>query len=279
MTVQKTKSICCCHEWGYMVIHTGKGARITRSFFFGFSLISRQELEDRKHQALLTSPEMCLDHPPFRKWLTSTASNKDILAVIIDEAHCISQWGGDFRTSYSKLNKLRAFLPVGIPFLATSAMLPPAAIADICSNLQIKFSEAFFLNLGNRRSNITASVTVINSTKDFAGLHAALPDPQSVNSPDDLPKTIVFTNSVNLSPIICRDPRNHYGAQFASSIDYLHAHHTTQGKQRVMKRFNEGKIKILIATEAAGMVSCFRSTACFLDSRKFRVQIFLILNS
>ncbi|KDR67601.1 hypothetical protein GALMADRAFT_34185, partial [Galerina marginata CBS 339.88] len=60
--------------------------------------------------SLLTSPEMCLKHHEFCSKLTATQF-QDICAVVIDEAHCVGQWGGDFRTAYSKLGKLRSFFP------------------------------------------------------------------------------------------------------------------------------------------------------------------------
>jgi superfamily II DNA helicase RecQ len=62
---------------------------------------------DDKYQGILTSPEMCLLHPEFRKILTDEKFQENICAVIIDEAHCISQWGGDFRKVYALLEKLR----------------------------------------------------------------------------------------------------------------------------------------------------------------------------
>jgi superfamily II DNA helicase RecQ len=55
-----------------------------------------QGLVEDLFQGILTSPEMCLKHAEFRKILTQENFSKNICAVIIDEAHCISQWGGDF---------------------------------------------------------------------------------------------------------------------------------------------------------------------------------------
>lgn len=73
---------------------------------------------------------MCFEHEAFCKILKEENFNKDICAIIVDEAHCISQWGGDFRKVYALLEKLRAFFPQGIPILATSATLNQPVLRD-----------------------------------------------------------------------------------------------------------------------------------------------------
>ncbi|KAF8190582.1 hypothetical protein K438DRAFT_1591842, partial [Mycena galopus ATCC 62051] len=81
-----------------------------------------------------------------------------ILAVIIDEVHCASQWGGDFQKAYALLDGLWSLLPVGTPVLATSMTLNSAALTDITTGLNIDLDDSFFLNLGNNCPNITPSI-------------------------------------------------------------------------------------------------------------------------
>ena len=181
---------------------------------------------------------MCLKHPEFRKWLGSKETTENMAAIIIDEAHCISQWGGDFRPVYAEVSKLRAFMPLCIPVLLTSATLPPLALAEVCSQMDVH-EDAYFLNLGNRRSNVSYEVHHMDSSKDYSAIHALLPDPNEITMPDDLPHAIIFTNSVNDTQIICRDLRRHYGPQFRKHIDFLHAHRTRKAKRRVMRNFHK----------------------------------------
>ncbi|KIL53766.1 hypothetical protein M378DRAFT_19589 [Amanita muscaria Koide BX008] len=213
-----------------------------------------KHLNEKRQGAILSSPEMCLRHPEFRKWLTAKETTNEIMAIIVDEAHCISQWGGDFRPVYSQIEKLRAFMPPDVPVLLTSATLPPAALADCCSRMKVDFKDSFTLNLGNHRPNITVSVLHMDGSKDYKAVYNNLPDPNSIVSAEDLPKTIVFTNSVNTTQVLCRDLRLRYGSQFHRHIDFLHAHRTAKAKRRVMDLFGKGVVKVLIATEAAGMV-------------------------
>lgn len=201
---------------------------------------------------------MCFENQDFRKWLRDVETGKRILAVIVDEAHCGSQWGGDFRPHYGLLYRLRALLPVGTPILATSATLSPSALTEVCSGLDLDLERSFFLNLGNDRPNITPSIVQMNGGKDYTAIDPHLPDPAEVHSVDDLPKAIVFTNAVKKTQVICRHLRRRY-SHLRGAIDFLHAHRTAKSKRRIMKEFRKGKIKILVATEAAGMVRIFFS--------------------
>jgi superfamily II DNA helicase RecQ len=177
------------------------------------------------------------------------------MVAIVDEAHCISQWGGDFRPIYSLLGKLRAFLRPDTPVLLTSATITPSALIECCATMNINLKDAFFLNLGNHRPNIVTSVIHIDGSKDYKAIRGILPDPTTISTAANLPKTLIFTNAVNLTQVVSRDLRLHYGASSRQHISFLHAHRTAKAKHRVMKLFQEGTVRILVATEAAGMVS------------------------
>ena len=138
---------------------------------------------------------MCLRHSEFWKWLTSQNATDNILAIIIDEVHCVSQWGGDFRPNYTKIEKIHALLPLGIPFLTTSATLAPPALHDINSKLHIDINTLYFINLGNDRPNISTEVHEIKGSTNFGALFTYFP--VNASSPNDLKKTIIFTNVVN----------------------------------------------------------------------------------
>ena len=201
---------------------------------------------------------MALKHPPFRKWLACKKTMTRVLAVIVDEAHCISQWGGDFRPAYAELEKLRAFIPTNIPLLLTSATLCPSSLSDVCARMNINLKKSFFLNLGNRRSNITTTVIHMDNAKDFKALLNVLPTPEDIFLPSS-PKTLVFSNTVNVAQSLVQEVRDHYGPAFRDKVDFLHAHRTKKAKNRVMKCFRMGRVRILIATEAARMVSLYRN--------------------
>jgi ATP-dependent DNA helicase RecQ len=82
---------------------------------------------------LLVSPER-LNNPDFRDLvlpkLAATAG-----MVVVDEAHCISDWGHDFRPDYRRLRTLLAELPPGVPVLATTATANARVVADVAEQL------------------------------------------------------------------------------------------------------------------------------------------------
>lgn len=198
---------------------------------------------------------MCLKHDAFKKILADENFAKTIAAVVIDEAHCISQWGGDFRTLYSKLDKVRAILPSRILILVTSATMANPTLHDVCSKLSIDADSSFHLNLGNDRPNIAMFTQEIHGSDDYEALQPYLAD--NVKTVEDIKKkkTIVFTNTVNGTQMTCKKVRQMFPKPLRRYIDYLHSHRTSRAKARVIRRFRNGKVTILIATEAAGMVS------------------------
>ena len=183
---------------------------------------------------------MCLKHDGFREILTGS-SFKDICAVIIDEAHCMSQWGGDFRPAYSELSKLRSFFPSHIPILATSATLNPAALQEVRSQLAIDADKCFFLNLGNNHPNISYSVLPINSSTDYDALKPLLSRKPNPSTADDLIKSIVFVNAVTSTQLTARKVRSWFPPHLRKYVDYIHAHRTPWAKRRSMRHFRKGR--------------------------------------
>lgn len=82
---------------------------------------------------LLVSPER-LNNPRFRAELLPGLAARAGL-VVVDEAHCISDWGHDFRPDYRRIRDLLAELPAGIPVLATTATANARVVTDVAEQL------------------------------------------------------------------------------------------------------------------------------------------------
>jgi len=215
-----------------------------------------QDLYEGRYRGILTSPEMCLENKEFRDFLTSTAF-QDICAIVVDESHCIAAWGESFRTAYHDIGKLRAFFPSHIPILATSATLTESSLQTVRTQLDIDADECFYLNLGNDRPNVSYSVITIDSASDFNALKPLLLPNSNPQRPEDITKTTVFLNKVQFTQICTREVREWFPPHLRHCIEFLYAIRTPQAKRAVMERFRRGETRILIATEAAGMVRTF----------------------
>ncbi|MFH6944490.1 ATP-dependent DNA helicase RecQ [Flavobacterium sp. FlaQc-50] len=75
-------------------------------------------------------------------WILERIKNLPINLIAIDEAHCVSQWGHDFRPAYLKISELKKFFPK-IPFLALTATATPRVIEDIKTELSLKDTRFF----------------------------------------------------------------------------------------------------------------------------------------
>ena len=93
-----------------------------------------QDVKERRYRIILTPPEMSLGNSGFAVLFKEPRCSRNILSMVIDEAHCTEQWGGESRKHYSALETLRSFVPRGVPVLATSATVPPDTLKYVRSS-------------------------------------------------------------------------------------------------------------------------------------------------
>ncbi|XP_070779385.1 ATP-dependent DNA helicase Q5 [Enoplosus armatus] len=94
-----------------------------------------------KLKLLYITPEMVAS-PSFQPCLMGLCSRGLLSYLAVDEAHCVSQWGHDFRPDYLKLGELRARLP-GVPCLALTATAPKNVQEDIVKSLRLSTPVSF----------------------------------------------------------------------------------------------------------------------------------------
>ncbi|MGZ8649476.1 MAG: RecQ family ATP-dependent DNA helicase, partial [Solirubrobacteraceae bacterium] len=94
----------------------------------------RALLEGDEVDLLLISPER-LDNPQFREQMLPLFAER-VGLLVIDEAHCISDWGHDFRPDYRRLEEMLGRLPKGVAVLATTATANDRVVADIEEQLR-----------------------------------------------------------------------------------------------------------------------------------------------
>ncbi|KAJ6625546.1 P-loop containing nucleoside triphosphate hydrolase protein [Mycena sp. CBHHK59/15] len=203
-------------------------------------------IQEFKHRVIITSPDMCLKHPKFRQLLSTPAFAKKIAAFVIDEAHCISQWGDNFRTEYAELGTLRAFVPLQVPFLVASATLPPPVLAEVRKSVHMSPDTSYHVNLGTDRPNIAWFVQHMKAGKtDLEAL-----DFLAVG---ELIQSMVFFDDIDLALAALEHLRARLPRVLRGAIAVYHSRRSKRSKRIIMEKFRKGEIKLLLTTEAAGM--------------------------
>lgn len=105
---------------------------------------------------LYCSPERLLT-PLFQERIKKINELRGVCLIAVDEAHCISQWGFDFRPAYREIAALRDILPK-TAIIALTATAPPKVQADIQEQLQFKAGECFIKSFA--RPNLSYSVRI-----------------------------------------------------------------------------------------------------------------------
>ena len=112
------------------------------------------------YKFLYVSPER-IGSEVFR----SRVARMNVSLVAIDEAHCISHWGYDFRPSYLKIASLRDIIPPDVPFLALTATATPVVVEDIMDKLQFRTKNVF--KTGYERRNLIYLVREIEDKESY----------------------------------------------------------------------------------------------------------------
>ena len=155
--------------------------------------------------------------------------------ITVDESHCISQWGYDFRPAYLKIADIRQLLP-GVPVIALTATATPEVVSDIQQRLQFRQENVFRMSF--ERKNL-AYVVRHTEDKESELLHIL----QRVDG-----SGIVYTRNRKKTKEISQFlNRNHITATF------YHAGLNDETKDSRQKAWLKGEFRVMVATNAFGM--------------------------
>ncbi|MET9764466.1 RecQ family ATP-dependent DNA helicase [Streptomyces sp. NPDC006372] len=189
---------------------------------------------------LLVSPER-LNNPDFRdQVLPRLAAATGLL--VVDEAHCISDWGHDFRPDYRRLRTMLADLPPGVPVLATTATANARVTADVAEQLGTGGgSDALVLRGPLDRDSLSLSVLRLpDAAHRMAWLAQHL---------DELPGSgIIYTLTVATAEEVTAflRQRGHTVASYTGKTE-------NADRQQAEEDLLGNKVKALVATSALGM--------------------------
>ncbi|WP_329053900.1 RecQ family ATP-dependent DNA helicase [Streptomyces violaceus] len=200
----------------------------------------QDEIAAGEVDVLLVSPER-LNNPDFRdQVLPRLAAATGLL--VVDEAHCISDWGHDFRPDYRRLRTMLADLPPGVPVLATTATANARVTADVAEQLGTGgSSDALVLRGPLDRDSLSLSVLRLS---DAAHRMAWLAEHL-----DELPGSgIIYTLTVAAAEEVTAflRQRGHTVSSYTGKTE-------NADRQRAEEDLLANKVKALVATSALGM--------------------------
>lgn len=162
---------------------------------------------------------------------------RHVSMIVVDEAHCISQWGYDFRPSYLQIAQMRRVLPYHVPVLALTATATPKVVDDI--QKQLAFEEKNVFSMSFERKNL---VYVVRETEDRAGemLHIlqSVPNGSAIIYVRTRQQTVDVARFLNDNDI--------------TACNY-HAGLTNAEKDLRQVSWAKDRVRVMVATNAFGM--------------------------
>lgn len=159
----------------------------------------------------------------------------NVCMLVVDESHCISQWGYDFRPSYLKIADIRTHLP-NVPVLALTATATPEVIDDI--QQQLHFGKKNVFRKSFERTNLAYIVRETeNKPEDLVGLL------QKVKG-----STLIYVRSRQRTKEM-----SDFLVQNGFSADYYHAGLSSADKTNKQNAWKNNDVRIIVCTNAFGM--------------------------
>ena len=159
----------------------------------------------------------------------------NVSLIAVDEAHCISQWGYDFRPSYLKIARLRELAP-DVPVLALTASATPAVVEDIFDKLEFREKNLFQAGFGRRNLSYVVRETE-NKPEQLLRIIHRVGD-----------SGIVYTRTRERSEKIAEFLRNNEVA-----ADFYHGGLANAMRGIKQDKWLRGELQVMVATNAFGM--------------------------
>ena len=197
---------------------------------------------------LYVTPEQLVQGQRLREKLTALNARGLLSRVVVDECHCVSQWGHDFRKEYQQIGRVRNEAFPGVPVMALTATATSNVQQDVLSSLRMRtarqFSVSFF------RDNLTFRVVPKDYSVDKESKRPTW-ETQLVDFIKNRPEEtgIVYCLSRDDAESTAAIIRQSAGV----SAKHYHAGLTPKQRTEVQNSWRSGEIKVVSATIAFGM--------------------------
>ena len=205
--------------------------------------------ESPPYKIIYTTPEK-LNKSESMKRLLHVLSDRGMMSLfVIDEVHCMSQWGHDFRVDYKELGKVRDECCGNVPLMALTATATATVKNDILKLLRMSGKEMLVYQKSFNRPELRYEVRTKKSHRHF------ISDLTNYIITKQLNQTgIVYCGTQAACEKVCEDLRSsmsHVG--YEEKIGFYHAGLDVEEREKIQRRWSEDSLKIIVATVAFGM--------------------------
>ncbi|KAI7486687.1 ATP-dependent DNA helicase [Hortaea werneckii] len=191
-------------------------------------------------QCLYVTPEMLSKNQSLVSLFERLYQRNQLARLVIDEAHCVSQWGHDFRPDYKQLGEIRRKFP-GVPVMALTATATENVKVDVIHNLSMKNCEVFTRSFN--RPNLFYEVRSKKGKQDVEEIAGLIRDNHRGQT------GIIYC----LSRKDCENMAKALKKEHKIRAYHYHAGLESPEKTRIQKCWQAGEYQVIVATIAFGM--------------------------
>ncbi|KAJ7654965.1 ATP-dependent DNA helicase [Mycena polygramma] len=219
------------------------------------AMATRRDSQEKEIKLCYVTPEKIAKSKSFLAMLQKLVDGRQLARIIIDEAHCVSQLGHDFRPDYQKLHILRQNFP-RVPIMALSATCPPKVLEDLLRTLGMKA----VVDGTNAKPNATVYFSAPLYRKNLH--YQILPKPSSAAAAITAMKDYILENHPNQTGIVYCFTRKdaervadglleQSGGKIKTGV--YHAERKDNDKELLHRQWRKGAIQVVCATIAFGL--------------------------
>ncbi|KAF8213207.1 P-loop containing nucleoside triphosphate hydrolase protein [Mycena galopus ATCC 62051] len=219
------------------------------------AMASRRDTQDKEIKLCYVTPEKIAKSKSFLAMLQKLSDGGQLARIVIDEAHCVSQLGHDFRPDYQKLHILRQNFP-RVPIMALSATCPPKVLEDLLRTLGMKA----VVDGTNAKSGATVYFSAPLYRKNLH--YQILPKACAALSQITAMKDYILENHPNQTGIVycftkkdaervAEGLQQESGGKIKTGV--YHAERKDNEKELLHRQWRKGVIQVVCATIAFGL--------------------------
>ena len=211
-------------------------------------------------QLVFISPESIIENPRFRNMLLSQSYRLNLVALVIDEAHCVITWGDEFRVAFASIGELRSLIPSTCGVMALTATATRDTFDAVVKRLSM--TNVAIIALPPGRTNIKYSVQPLLDLCDLTDFICDDVRKLGIN----YPKTVIFCRTYKDCSNLYLTIRTKRGQRFTEPFGYPDFHQfrlveiftrvaTTAMKDTILQLFSRenGTLRLVVATTAFGL--------------------------